>query len=591
MITDYHAKYYAHELTKRCAAGSMEKFAGTLVDAQVDLNPHQVEAALFAFKSPLSSGAILADEVGLGKTIEAGLVLSQKWAEGKRRIMLIMPSSLRKQWVQELQDKFFLPSIILEAKSYNAAIKAGRQPFEPEGQIIICSYQFAARHAEEIMITRWDLVVIDEAHRLRNVYKSGNKIARALRTALVNVPKVLLTATPLQNSLMELYGLVSFIDEYAFGDEKSFRAKYARLTSDTQFAELKARLKPLCHRTLRRQVLEYVKFTNRQAVTQEFWPSQDEQDLYDMVSDYLQRPVLNALPSAQRRKELKQLFPGVFTETIGEDGQPVEAIDFERLKAELGSFSDVYVGRRERYGMEWPGKRDCMKLIQEPSRATLKPCREESVDFDNTQNLFIEGDNLEVLKLLQKAYYGKVKMIYIDPPYNTGKEFIYPDNYAESLETYLAYAGLVDDEGKKFSTNTATEGRFHTKWLNMMYPRLYLARNLLREDGVIFISIDDNEIENLRRICDEIYGEENFRACISWQKKYSVSNNFKGIASIRDFILIYSRSEKFENGLFPRSKESISRYINPDNDPRGPWKPVDYWNVASVEKGQTWFTQ
>ena len=301
LITDYHAKYYAHELTKRCAAGSMEKFAGTLVDAQVDLNPHQVEAALFAFKSPLSAGAILADEVGLGKTIEAGLVLSQKWAEGKRRIMLIMPSSLRKQWVQELQDKFFLPSIILEAKSYNAAIKVGREPFEPEDQIIICSYQFAARHAEEIMITRWDLVVIDEAHRLRNVYKTGNKIARALRTALVNVPKVLLTATPLQNSLMELYGLVSFIDEYAFGDEKSFRAKYARLTSDTQFTELKARLKPLCHRTLRRQVLEYVKFTNRQAVTQEFWPSQDEQDLYDMVSDYLQRPALNALPSSQRK--------------------------------------------------------------------------------------------------------------------------------------------------------------------------------------------------------------------------------------------------------------------------------------------------
>ena len=246
MITDYHAKYYAHELTKRCAADSVEKLAGALVDAQVDLNPHQVEAALFAFKSPLSSGAILADEVGLGKTIEAGLVLSQKWAEGKRRIMLIMPSSLRKQWVQELQDKFFLPSIILEAKSYNTAIKQGRQPFEPEGQIIICSYQFAARHAEEIMITHWDLVVIDEAHHLRNVYKSGNKIGRALRAALVNVPKVLLTATPLQNSLMELYGLVSFIDEYAFGDEKSFRAKYARLTSDIQFSDLKARLKPLC---------------------------------------------------------------------------------------------------------------------------------------------------------------------------------------------------------------------------------------------------------------------------------------------------------------------------------------------------------
>ncbi len=289
MITPYHAKYYAHELTKRCAADSMEKLAGTLVDAQVDLNPHQVEAALFAFKSPLSSGAILADEVGLGKTIEAGLVLSQKWAEGKRRTMIIMPASLRKQWVQELQEKFFLPSTILEAKSYKAAIKGGRDPFEPDGKIIICSYQFAARHAEEIMVTLWDLVVIDEAHRLRNVYKSGNKTARALRSALVNVPKVLLTATPLQNSLMELYGLVSFIDEYAFGDEKSFRAKYARLTSDDQFSELKARLKPLCHRTLRRQVLEYVKFTNRRAITQEFWPTQDEQDLYDRVSDYLQR--------------------------------------------------------------------------------------------------------------------------------------------------------------------------------------------------------------------------------------------------------------------------------------------------------------
>ena len=279
----------------------MEKLAGTLVDAQVDLNPHQVEAALFAFKSPLSSGAILADEVGLGKTIEAGLVLSQKWAEGKRRMMIIMPASLRKQWVQELQEKFFLPSTILEAKSYKAAIKEGREPFEPDGKIIICSYQFAARHAEEIMVTLWDLVVIDEAHRLRNVYKSGNKTARALRSALVNVPKVLLTATPLQNSLMELYGLVSFIDEYAFGDEKSFRAKYARLTSDDQFSELKARLKPLCHRTLRRQVLEYVKFTNRRAITQEFWPTQDEQDLYDMVSDYLQRPHLNALPNSQRK--------------------------------------------------------------------------------------------------------------------------------------------------------------------------------------------------------------------------------------------------------------------------------------------------
>ena len=179
--------------------------------------------------------------------------------------------------------------------------------------------------------------------------------------------------------------------------------------------------------------------------------------------------------SADKRAKLKQLFPSVFTETRNEQGKLVESIDFEKLKAELGFHSDLFESRRERYGMDWPGKKDCLRIIQQPSVATLKPCREESINFDNTENLFIEGDNLETLKLLQKSYHGKVKMIYIDPPYNTGKEFIYPDNYTESLETYLAYAGLVDDEGKKFSTNTPNEGRFHTKWLNMMYSRLYFS--------------------------------------------------------------------------------------------------------------------
>ena len=223
----------------------------------------------------------------------------------------------------------------------------------------------------------------------------------------------------------------------------------------------------------------------------------------------------------QRKQELKQLFPSAFTETINDAGELVETLDFEHLKAELGSFSEVYDNRRERYSMDWPGKRDCLRLIQEPSHATLKPCREESVDFDSTENLFIEGDNLEVLKLLQKSYYGQVKMIYIDPPYNTGKEFIYPDNFSENLDTYLEYAGLkeVGGEGKKWSSNSANEGRFHTKWLNMMYPRLYLARNLLREDGVIFISIDDNEVENLRRLCDEIFGEENFLGTLVWKMR------------------------------------------------------------------------
>lgn len=300
MITAYHAKLFAHELGKRHSVADAEKLAGALLDAQVDLNPHQVEAALFAFKSPLSKGAILADEVGLGKTIEAGLVLAQKWTEGKRRILVITPANLRKQWAQEIGEKFFLPTVILEAKNYNRLKKEGvRRPFEQKA-LVICSFQFAARNADELIILPWDLVVIDEAHRLRNVYRPDNRIGRTLKTALANAPKVLLTATPLQNSLMELYGLVSLIDDYAFGDARSFRAQYARITGEEQFGELKSRLAPVCHRTLRRQVLEYIRYTNRIPITQEFVPSEREQALYDMVSDYLRRPSLQALPSSQR---------------------------------------------------------------------------------------------------------------------------------------------------------------------------------------------------------------------------------------------------------------------------------------------------
>lgn len=300
MTTEYHAKLYAHELSRRHSVADAGKLAAALLDAQVDLNPHQVEAALFAFKSPLSRGAILADEVGLGKTIEAGLVLAQKWTEGRRRILIITPANLRKQWSQELEEKFFLPTMILEAKNYNKLAKGGmRRPFEQKS-LVICSFQFAARWADSLMVIPWDLVVIDEAHRLRNVYRPDNRIGRALKTALGNAPKILLTATPLQNSLMELYGLVSLIDDYAFGDAKSFRSQYARITGDEQFDELKERLKPVCHRTLRRQVLEYIRYTNRIPITQEFVPSEREQALYDMVSEYLRRPSLQALPSSQR---------------------------------------------------------------------------------------------------------------------------------------------------------------------------------------------------------------------------------------------------------------------------------------------------
>jgi superfamily II DNA or RNA helicase len=301
-LTDYHAKLLAHELTRRCASDSVERLAGALSNAQVDLNPHQVEAALFAFRNPFSKGAILADEVGLGKTIEAGLLLSQKWAERKRRLLVVAPANLRKQWSQEMADKFHLPSIILEARSFNQAQKAGKlNPFDQPDEIVLCSYQFVKSKVHFVRQVSWDLVVIDEAHRLRNVYKKSSRTALAIKDALAPFPKVLLTATPLQNSLMELYGLVGIIDEFAFGDQKSFQKRFTRLASEGDFEELKERLKPVCKRTLRRQVLEYIKYTNRHAIVQEFEPSLDEQALYDRVTDYMQQPTLYAMPAGQRQ--------------------------------------------------------------------------------------------------------------------------------------------------------------------------------------------------------------------------------------------------------------------------------------------------
>lgn len=300
-LTEYHAKYFAYELTKRCSSDSLEKLAGAFAGAQVDLNPHQVDAALFAFNSPLSKGALLADEVGLGKTIEAGLVISQKWAERKRRILIITPSNLRKQWHQELSEKFFLPCQILESKAYNAAVRSGDfHPFDPGDAVIICSYQFARNKATDVANISWDLVVIDEAHRLRNVYKPSNVISKTLKQALRSRHKLLLTATPLQNSLLELFGLVSFIDELAFGDLKSFREQFYNLNQPQVFEILKERLKPLCHRTLRRQVTAYIPFTKRHPILEEFTPEESEDRLYNLVSEYLCRENLQALPTSQR---------------------------------------------------------------------------------------------------------------------------------------------------------------------------------------------------------------------------------------------------------------------------------------------------
>lgn len=303
LLTPHQSQYIAWQLTRRAARDSIESLASTLVDSQVDLNPHQVEAALFACRNPLSKGVILADEVGLGKTIEAGLVISQHWAERKRKLLIIVPANLRKQWHQELQDKFNLHGLILEAKNYNALKKEGKaQPFVYMDGPVICSYQFAKSKADDLRRIHWDLVVMDEAHRMRNVYKKGNVIATTIRDSLEHVDaKVLLTATPLQNSLLELYGLVSMIDERVFGDLESFRSQFSGVRTEQSNNNLRERLAPLCKRTLRRQVQQYVPYTARIAIVEEFTPSSEEQMLSSLVGSYLRRPNLKALPEGQRQ--------------------------------------------------------------------------------------------------------------------------------------------------------------------------------------------------------------------------------------------------------------------------------------------------
>lgn len=302
-LTDHQSQYVAWLLTRRAAGDSIESLASTLVDSQVDLNPHQVEAALFACRNPLSRGVILADEVGLGKTIEAGLVISQRWAERRRKVLIVVPANLRKQWHQELQDKFNLQALILEAKNYNAIRKQGQQnPFLTTSGPVICSYQFAKSKAQDIKQISWDLAVLDEAHRLRNVYKTSNVIAKTLKEAMAHVhSKVLLTATPLQNSLLELYGLVSMIDDRVFGDLDSFRTQFTAQGRDQTFTQLRERLASVCKRTLRRQVQPYVSYTARKAIVQEFTPSSEEQELSRLVAEYLRRPNLMALPQSQRQ--------------------------------------------------------------------------------------------------------------------------------------------------------------------------------------------------------------------------------------------------------------------------------------------------
>ena len=291
---------------------------------------------------------------------------------------------------------------------------------------------------------------------------------------------------------------------------------------------------------------------------------------------------------AERNIEiLGQMFPNCLTETINADGKLVRAIDFDKLRQELAC--EVVEGAEERYQFTWPDKRNAIRLANAPINKTLRPCREESVDFDNTENLYIEGDNLEVLKLLRENYLGKVKMIYIDPPYNTGNDFVYNDDFAQGKAEFEANSGLFDEEGNRMADpmvqNTESNGRFHTDWLNMIYPRLKVAKDLLADDGVIFISIDDNEIENLRKVCDEVFGRFNFLATVVWQKKYAATNDSKGFSTTHDYIVVYQKSAQFNRNLLPRTAEQNAPYKHDDNDGKGLWRSDNLLVKSFSESG------
>jgi superfamily II DNA or RNA helicase len=354
MLTPYHAKFYAHALTLQEPNEGVERLSRSLFDACVDLNPHQIDAALFAFRSPLSKGIILADEVGLGKTIEAGLLICQFWAERRRNVIIVCPASLRKQWSLELSEKFNIPNIVLDAKTYRAEKKSGNPTPFSQGKVVIVSLHYASRMKEELRLTKWDLVVIDEAHKLRNAYRPSNKMGQGLRWAFEDCFKVLLTATPLQNSLLELYGLSTFIDDYMFGDISSYRSQFVNSGGD--LPGLRNRLAPFCKRTLRKDVLEYIQYTERKPIAFRFRSTDEEQRLYDAVTEFLKREETYSFPSQQRqlitlimrkllassshallgtlqtmRKRLLDLKEGVEAErSLAE-----ELIDFEEIEDEL----------------------------------------------------------------------------------------------------------------------------------------------------------------------------------------------------------------------------------------------------------------
>lgn len=403
MVSAYHAKYYAHELTRRHAADGVDRLSQSLFDASVDLNPHQIEAALFALRNPLQQGVLLADEVGLGKTIEAALVVCQLWAERSRRLLIVAPASLRKQWAQELSEKFAVPCTVLDAvalkkQSSGSALEtlqhlAGKS-------VLIMSYQFAARLEAELRAIPWNVVVLDEAHKLRNAHRQSNRTGQALRRALEGRKKLLLTATPMQNSLMELYGLSTLIDEHLFGDEKAFRKQY--LNNPAGLEELRGRLAGFTQRTLRKDVLEYIQYTERKAITQPFSPTDDEYALYDQVSNFLLREHSFALPKSQRH------LTGLILRKLLASSTPAIVATLITVRARLEQMlvdeaSAEQINLLEQWVEEDDLETDYLEEEEEPESDELLPSQ-PIVQSPEHKNQFIQAEIDELTAIIELAH-------------------------------------------------------------------------------------------------------------------------------------------------------------------------------------------
>lgn len=475
MYTNFQTKYFLEQikLKRPIRDGSIYK---AIAGARVDLNPHQIDAALFAMKSPFSQGVILADEVGLGKTIEAGICIAQKWAEQKRRILLIVPAALRSQWSEELDSKFFIESLILESKNFNELLRKGSiNPFIQD-KLIICSYNFAAQKEHEVSLVNWDLVIIDEAHRLRNVYRTSNKISNNLKRALYSKRKILLTATPLQNNLMELYGLVSFIDDKVFSDHKTFREKYVNANDESlRNVFLKQRISPFFNRTLRKQVVEYIPFTNRVAILQEYYPTIEEEVLYNKISDYLRSDRLFALPAGQRslmtlimRKLLASstfAITGTIEALINKLEGKISDIEFEKELGDFDALEELKDELEEENFDDVSANNENIKELMALELVKLK----EFHEFSKSIKVNAKGNNL--LIALEKGFEQSQRLG------GSRKAVI----FTESRRTQLYLLDLLSENGYKDKIVFLNGSNNDEKSLNVYQQWLENHRN----DGLI----------------------------------------------------------------------------------------------------------